>query len=259
MPDYLSDDRTASLWQNLRQRRPLVHCLTNYVSMPLVANALLAVGASPVMARAEEEMREIVSRAEAVVLNIGTPEPDIVCAMKIAAQTAAEAGVPIVLDPVGVGATVFRSDLVRELLTLCRPTIIRGNASEIRALLGLHTAAAGVDACQDEADVDTLAVQLSQSLGSVVVASGETDIVTDGQNTLRLTGGHDWMRRVTGTGCAATAIAGACAAVEPDAFKAATIAAQLMKQAGTAAATTAKGPGSFAVSLLDELERLTSL
>lgn len=258
-PDYLSDNCQTRLWLNLRQQRPLVHCLTNYVSMPLVANALLAVGASPVMARAEEEVGEIVRRAAAVVLNIGTPESSTVCAMKIAARTAAEVGVPVVFDPVGVGATAFRKDLVKDLLNICRPTIIRGNASEIRALPGLHTAAAGVDACQNETDVEVLAVQLSQHLGAVVVASGETDIVTDGQNTLHLFGGHDLMRRVTGTGCAATAIIAACAAVEPDAFKAATIAARLMKQAGEAAAKTAKGPGSFAVNLLDELERLTSL
>ncbi len=241
----------------IRQRRPVVHNITNFVVMNTTANALLALGASPVMAHAEEEMADMVDIASALVINLGTLSKVWVSAMFKAAERAATRGIPIVLDPVGAGASRYRTDTACELATATPPTIIRGNASEIMALCGDHTRTKGVDSTEASRDALAAAHTLHASLGSVVCVSGETDYIVGGQKTFRIANGHPMMTRVTGLGCTATALCGAFAAVTLDPAQAAAQAMAVMGIAGEMAAEKAEGPGTLQLHFLDALYRLT--
>ncbi|GAB3916291.1 hydroxyethylthiazole kinase [Larkinella terrae] len=242
----------------LRASAPLVHNITNYVVMNFSANALLAVGASPVMAHAVEEVEEMVGIASALVINIGTLSAPWVLAMKRAMKKAAELGKPIVLDPVGAGATSYRNTVLAELLETASPSLIRGNASEILALAGLGGQTKGVDSTASSMNSLEAAQSLSERFGSVVSVSGAVDVIVQKNRLAYIENGHPLMTKVTGMGCSASAIAGAFCAVQPDVFQAAVTAATTMGVCGEIAFSKATAPGSFQIAFLDTLAELTS-
>nr|WP_321984774.1 hydroxyethylthiazole kinase [uncultured Lichenicoccus sp.] len=250
----------GTLLTTLRARTPLIHNITNLVVTNSTANALLALGASPAMVEGVEEVAEFASVAGALVINLGTMDAARAQAMRLAAEAARSAGTPWVLDPVAVGALTFRSQVALDLLAFS-PKVMRGNASEIIALARLSGAARGSDAAggrgvdslvRAEAALDA-AKALAVALRCVVVVSGATDYVTDGQRTIGVSNGHPMMTRVTGLGCTATALIGACLAVTPDALTAAVGGMVFAGLAGEMAAELAPGPGSLQAGLLDAL------
>ncbi len=247
-------DRMAQVLDRVRNRRPLVHNITNYVVMQYSANALLAVGAAPVMAHAVEEVKELAGVAGALVLNIGTLSSAWVEGMFLAGRTAVAVGVPVVLDPVGAGATRFRTDTARRLLEDLPPAIVRGNASEILALAGGDFHARGVDSQHSVAQAREAALALAREHRLTVVVTGPEDYVTDGQRAGRVGNGHKLMERITGSGCALSALTGACRAVETDSFVASLAALVIFGIAGELAAQEAVRPGSFQNALLDALD-----
>jgi hydroxyethylthiazole kinase len=248
--DYRAE--TGATLQRLRERVPLVQSITNYVSMDVTANALLAIGAAPAMVHAAEEVEEFVGIAHALVINIGTLSPPWVEAMRLAADRAVALGKPWVLDPVGAGATRYRTDTARELAER-RPTIIRGNASEILAVAGAANATRGVDSAHASSDAVESARALARQLGCVVAVTGAVDYVSDGARTLSVSNGHPLMTRVTALGCSATALVGAFAAVHTDPVVATAAALGALGVAGEIAARDAAGPGTFRWKLLDAL------
>jgi len=241
----------------IRDCAPVIHNITNYVVMNTSANALLAIGASPVMAHAKEEVADMVDIASALVINIGTLSKSWVASMFKAAEHAVKRGIPIVLDPVGAGATHYRTNTVRELVAATRPTIIRGNASEILALCGDRAKTKGVDSTEASIDAVGAAQSLHDSLGSVICISGGTDYIVGDRQRFRVKNGHPMMTRVTGLGCTATALCGAFAAVTADPARAAAQAMSVMGIAGEMSAERAEGPGSLQMHFLDALYRLT--
>jgi hydroxyethylthiazole kinase len=244
------------LWA-IRQKSPLVHNITNYVVMNTTANALLAIGASPVMAHAEEEVADMAGIASALVVNIGTLSPSWIRAMHTAAAAAKKRGIPIVLDPVGAGATPFRTDTVQALLDTAAPTIIRGNGSEIMALGQADVSTKGVDSTSASGDALDPARALNKRLGSAVCVTGETDYILAGDIVLEVKNGHAMMPKVTGLGCTASAICGAFAAVNDEPEMAAAHAMAVMGIAGEMAAKEAKGPGSLQMHFIDALYRMS--
>ncbi len=256
----LSPASVADTLDRLRARCPLVHSITNLVVTNSTANALLAVGASPAMVESEEEAAPFARVADALVVNLGTMSAERARGMHAAASAARDAGTPWVLDPVAVGALEFRSTVAVELLAH-RPQAIRGNASEILALDALlaggkAVAGRGVDAAHAAGSALDPARRLAQRSGAAVTVSGPVDLVTDGQRVAGIGNGHPLMTRVTGLGCTATALIGACLAVEPDPFLASAHGMTLIGLAGELAAERARGPGSLQVELLDALYRL---
>jgi hydroxyethylthiazole kinase len=248
-------DYPAETWaavQRIRERSPLVQSITNYVSMDVTANALLAIGAAPAMVHAAEEVEEFVGIAHALVVNIGTLSPPWVDAMRLAADRAASLGKPWVLDPVGAGATRYRTETARELAER-RPTVIRGNASEILALAGAAQATRGVDSAHASADALEPARALARQMGCVVAVTGAVDYVTDGARTLSVANGHPMMARVTALGCSVTALVGAFLAVHDDAVFATAAALAAFGVAGEMAARESPGPGTLRWKLLDAL------
>ncbi len=253
------------LWNDVaavRATAPLVHSITNLVVMSYNANALLALGAVPVMAHAREEVSEMVSIASALVLNIGTLQPEWAEAMKLAAKKAASLNKPIILDPVGAGATSYRNRTITELLVTAKPTVIRGNASEIMSVTGLASVTKGVESLQSSEAALDAAKMLARKIGGVVCVSGATDIITnkDGK-TVFLQNGHPWMTKITGTGCSATAMIGAFAAVQPDYWRATVSAMAYLGVVGEVATETVmkqnEGVGSLQIKILDGLQLMT--
>lgn len=243
--------------ERLRASRPLVHNITNFVAMDLSANALLAIGASPAMIHAVEEAAEFTRLASALVINIGTLSSAWVTAMRSSAAAAREAGKPWVLDPVGCGATSYRTSTALELASL-EPAVIRGNASEIMALAGTKPGRTrGVDATDSSKAAVTAARALAQEFGCVVGVTGAVDYVTDGSLVLAVEGSHELITRVTASGCALSAIVAAFLAVEPDPLRATAYAFAAFAVAAQRAAHDAAGPGSARLRLLDELYTLT--
>lgn len=236
----------------IRSRQPLLHCISNIVTANDCANLALAVGASPIMAQAPQEMAEIAALAAAVVLNTGTPDEIKFTAARLAGETANRRGVPVVLDPVGVGASHWRLEQIRGLLQCVHPDIVRVNYGEAAALLGLSAVEHGVDSLTVPTDAAACANALAERLGAVVLLSGEEDLVTDGRTLHTVRGGSPLMRRVTGAGCMLSVLCGAFAAVEPDALTAARHAAVFWKCCATAAAAQARGSASFRTALLEE-------
>jgi hydroxyethylthiazole kinase len=249
----------STLWQDvhlIRERAPLVHNITNYVVMNVTANALLAIGASPVMAHAVEEVEEMAGIASALVLNIGTLSSSWIEAMFRAGRVAKQRQIPIVLDPVGAGATKLRTETSLRILEELSPTIVRGNASEIRALGGASSATKGVDSTHQSDEALESARALAARYGCVVSVSSATDLVVDGQSVARIDNGRPLMARVTGSGCSASALTGAFAAVNPLAFEAAAHAMALSGICGEIASELALGPGSYQAHFLDVLHAI---
>ena len=245
--------QAAANLSRIRETKPLVHNITNYVVMNFTANLLLAAGASPVMAHAENEVEEMVAYAKALVLNIGTLDDAWIAAMLKAGKKATALGVPIILDPVGAGATRLRTDTAKRILAETRVTLVRGNASEILALGGGPAKTKGVDSADSVEEAAARAVGLAQELGVPVAITGAVDFITDGRRVVRVANGHPLMGCVTGTGCGATAIIGAFAGVDADPVSAAATALATYGLAGEHAADGAAGPGSFMIQFLDAL------
>ena len=246
---------SAAIAAAVRESSPLVQYLTNFVSMDIAANVLNAVGSSPAMVHDAHESGEFARIASAVGINIGTPSPSWVDGMLAAAAAAHEIGTPWVLDPVAVGATAYRRDIVARLVEHS-PTVIRGNASEILALATSQAGGRGVDSVAASSDALDGAATLARELSTVVVVTGVEDVVTDGTRTAVVHGGHRFMPMVTALGCSATALVAACCAVEDDAFEASIAAMAMLAAAGERAGARSAGPGSFRVGLLDELSLL---
>ena len=237
----------------VREKSPLVHCITNYVAMSINANALLAVGASPLMSFCPEEMEEIVGIASALVVNIGCLDRHEIEGMKVAAATAHRLGKPWVLDPVGAGASRIRTQTALDLIRDSRPTVIRGNASEIMCLAGEQITSRGVDTSVLSSDAVEAAKALAISSGAVVSMSGPVDYITDGTTVLTIANGHPLMSRITAMGCTASVITGAFIAAGEDTLTAARNAMALMGIAGERAAERASGTGSMEMHFIDEL------
>jgi len=249
-----------NICQNLDQVRlqsPLVHNITNYVVMNLTANALLAVGASPVMAHAREEVEDMVNIASALVINIGTLSTPWIHSMSKAARQAQKKGIPIIYDPVGAGATPFRTRTIRTLIQTVPAAIVRGNASEIMAIADDHSKTKGVDSAAAAENALASARWLNEKYGCVVCVSGATDYIVDKNGVAMIKNGHVLMPKVTGLGCTATALCAAFAAVNPDHFAATAAAMAVMGIVGEIAAEKAKGPASMQVEFLDALFNLT--
>lgn len=242
--------------KDIRKQAPLVHNITNYVVMNTTANALLAVGASPVMAHAIEEVEAITSIASSLVVNMGTLSKSWVEAMQLAMTKANELKKPIVFDPVGVGASPYRTETALTLMNDYKPSVIRGNASEIMALAQLSNSTKGVDSTISSDNALNAAQALSKTLKNTIVISGATDYIITNERVDKVTTGSPMMAKVTGMGCTATSIIGACVAVNSDYHEAAHNAMKLMGKAGVMAAKTAKGSGSFQMNFIDALYKM---
>jgi hydroxyethylthiazole kinase len=241
----------------IRERKPLVHQITNYVVMNETANATLALGALPVMAHAREEVEEMAAAAGALVLNIGTLSPPWVEAMLAAGRAANAAGVPIVLDPVGAGATTYRTTTARELLDEVEIAVVRGNAAELATLAGREAEIRGVESMASADSAAELAAAAARELGAVAAVTGAVDHVSDGRRSLAVSNGDPLLARITGSGCMATAMTGCFLAVRSgDPLVAAAEALVAFGVAGEDAARTAHGPGSFHAALYDALYAL---
>ena len=248
--------------EGVKRRRPLIHCVSNIVSANDCANLALAVGASPMMAQAPEEMVDITAISAATVLNTGTPDEEKFRACLLCGQAAAPLAQPVVLDPVGVGASPWRLERTEALLAAFRPTILRVNLGEAKALTQCAGEEQGVDSPAPASLEDRLdtALRLAQARHTAVLLSGPEDVVTDGRQTWRVTGGSSQMAKVTGTGCMLSVLCGVFASVEPDAARAAVLAAAFWKVCSRRAELTVgeRGPGSFRGALMDAADTLSA-
>ena len=243
--------------RTIRERKPLVHQITNYVVMNETANATLALGALPVMAHAREEVEEMVGLAGALVLNIGTLSPHWVEAMVAAGKAANAGGLPVVLDPVGAGATRYRTDTAKRILADVSVTVLRGNQGEVATLVGVAAEVRGVESMGAGGDPAELARSAGRSLGLVASVTGVVDHLSDGERVLAVANGHELLASVTGTGCMSSALTGCFLAAKPgEPLEAAAEALVAFGVAAEDAARDAKGPGSFHVGLYDALAAL---
>jgi hydroxyethylthiazole kinase len=248
--------------KEVRTQRPLVHNITNLVVNNTAANVLLAIGASPVMAYAHEEVADMAQIASALALNMGTLTPDIVAAMRLAGHAANRAGVPIVFDPVGMGATPYRTQVATDIVKELQCTVIRGNAGEIGLLIGSGGEVSGVDSKGASADLPLAMKRYAKEHRVVVAATGETDWVTDGEQLWKLENGHPLLAAITGSGCMLTALIGAFIGAAGREAGLATYAEAVvaaitcLNVAGEIAAQSAHGPGTFHAALFDALYNL---
>ena len=254
----LDIDHLASVFEQVRLQQPVVHAITNTITASDVADVLRAIGARPIMAVAAEEVEEIVSRADALVLNLGTPTPERVKAMVLAGHQANSLGKPVVFDPVGVTASRFRFDSAQRILAELRFAVIKGNRAEIGRLAGMEGELRGLDAVQGPADLLAAADELSMKSGAVVAVSGEQDLIAGDGRVLVVANGHPLMGRITGTGCMLAAVIAACTAVEPDAMVATVAAVACFGLAGERAGHQGVGPGGFKSALIDSIHALTA-
>jgi len=251
----ISTDDVIGILERIRARHPLVHCLTNHVVKNFTANVLLALGAAPAMVEHADEAHEFAAMADALLVNLGTLDEPQIAAIRRAIPSANQARKPWVLDPVAVGPLAVRTQFAREILEL-RPSLIRGNASEIIALAGQTGRGRGVDSGDPAETALAAARSLATLTGGAVLVTGPIDYATNGTQTIACANGHPLMTRVTGVGCAQGAIAAACVAVADGPLAAAVAAATLMGVAGDLAARISTRPGTFATALLDALDQL---
>jgi len=265
----ISTEAIAHDLSSVRIERPLVQNITNIVAANLSANALLAIGASPVMTMGMHDSLDMLRNVSALVLNIGTMKSSLVKVMGKAGEAAFSAHIPLIFDPVGVSATFSRMTVALSIVEKCHPAVIRGNASEIMALSSAvrhHSADRSKNECQYSTGIDSVslsseavdcAVELASATNSTVCVSGETDYVTDGKRLAKIQNGASIMRYVTGLGCTATSLIGAFASVNHDYFSATISAMAVMAVAGELAASESKGPASFQTSFIDCLYLLS--
>jgi hydroxyethylthiazole kinase len=241
----------------MREAKPLVHQITNYVVMNETANATLALGALPVMAHAREEVEEMVGLASALVVNIGTLSPHWVDAMLAAGKAANARGIPVVVDPVGAGATRYRTDTAKRLLDEVNVTVLRGNPGEVATLVGVEAEVRGVESMATGGDPADLAREAGRTLGLVASVTGPVDHVSNGGEVLKVANGHMLLGTVSGTGCMSTAITGCFVAAKPaEPLEAAAEALAAFGVAGEDAAAGSRGPGTFHAALYDALYNL---
>lgn len=250
----------AALRRQIQTEQPLIHCITNHISIRDCANGLLALGARPIMAEHPAEVAEIVVTAQALMANLGNISDSRMAAITNAAQAAKDRGIPCVLDAVGVGCSTLRREFAQTFLAQTPPSVLKGNASELRALCGLPHHAKGIDSGEPDDREESIATaqQTARRFGTVVLLSGAVDVVTDGVRTCALSGGHPLMAQVTGTGCLQGAVVGAFLAVT-DPFTAAQAGAALLGLAGEASAadfSTHRSLSRFAAGLIDGLYAL---
>ncbi len=244
--------------EKVRTEKPVIHHLTNWVTIYDCANIVKVFGASPVMAHAKEEVADMAGIASALVLNIGTLTTDFVDAMKLATKSANRKGIPVVLDVCGAGATKFRDDKCFELLDQVKVDIIKGNASEIARIAGENVQTKGVDAASVEKNLEEVASGIAKKRNSTVVITGVEDIVADGKRVMLVKNGHPMMANIVGTGCMATSVIGTFAAVEKDLVAASAAGLVCYEVAAEIAAQEAKGPGSFKEKLFDAVFNLNT-
>ncbi len=249
LPDIIANDLEA-----IRSRKPLIHSITNLVVMNETANAILCLGALPVMAHAKEEVEEMVGWAGALVLNVGTLEPDWIEAMEMAGKRANERGIPVILDPVGAGATRFRTESCKRLMESVKVSIVRGNAAEVATLAGLSAEIRGVESMSAADGAGMIAGEFASKTGITAAITGAVDVVCDGKRTALISNGHAMMGKVVGTGCISNTIVGSFAAVNDDPFLAAVGGLTTFGIAGeTAAKAAPEKPGTFHVELYNAL------
>jgi hydroxyethylthiazole kinase len=250
-------DKAAENLAALREKKPLIHNITNFVVMNYTANALLAMGASPVMAHAPNEVEDMVSFAGALVLNIGTLTDEWIASMIKAGKKATALSKPIILDPVGSGATALRTHSAKKIIEAAEISVIRGNASEILSLRHEGSRTKGVDSMHAVDEAAETAKELARELNTTLAITGPVDLVTDGKQVVRISNGHPLMGYVTGTGCTATAAIGAFLAVDANPVSATATALAYFGLAGEVAGETASAPGSFMIRLIDALYTIT--
>ncbi|KIL42252.1 hydroxyethylthiazole kinase [Gordoniibacillus kamchatkensis] len=255
----MNNSSIAAALEQVRQAKPLVHNITNVVVTNFTANGLLALGASPVMAYAEQEVADMARIAGALVLNIGTLNETEIRAMKLAGQSANEHGVPVIFDPVGAGATAYRTATARGIMNEVKVAVLRGNAAEVAQVIGQDWQIKGVDAGEGGGSAADLAIAAARQLGTVVAVTGKDDIVSDGKATYVCRNGNAILTRVTGTGCLLTSVIGAFASVVNNPAEAAVAALVTYGVAAelAAAEAAAQGPGSFQIALLNKLAQVS--
>lgn len=239
--------------QAIYNKQPLVHCITNYVVANFTANGLLAVGASPVMADAIEEVGEMAAQANALLLNMGTLNERTIESMKKAGLSANMHNTPVVFDPVGVGATKFRAETAQQLLDLLKINVIRCNIGEMAALAGVNWASKGVDSGKGDIDVAVTAKKLANNYQCIVIVTGEQDVITDGIRVEFVEGGHEKVTKMTGSGCLLSAF---CAAVLANSKEPFDDLLTLLNEYKQASANSVATIGNFHTNFLNELENL---
>lgn len=249
--------RFAEIFGLVKEKRPLVYHITNYVTVNDCANITLCAGGAPVMADAREEVEEMAAIAGSLVLNIGTLNPPLVESMIAAGGMANDRGIPVILDPVGAGATKLRTESSLRLLDELKITVLKGNAGEIGVLAGAEASVRGVDSHGLTGDPAEIARNLAKKMKTTVAISGATDIITNGRDVLLVDNGHPMMGSITGTGCMVASVIGAFAAVADDPLRATTGAFAAFGIAGERAAEGARGPMSFKTALFDNLASLS--
>lgn len=242
---------------DIQRNKPIILCLTNVVTMDFMANSLLALGAAPIMSCDDRELEALIAISSAINLNIGTLDAAFISRCQHAADIARHQQKPVILDPVGAGASLIRTQSARELMPFA--DIIRGNASEVMALIDLNIASAGVESTRSTAMAKDSADTLARQLNNTVIVSGKEDYITDGNRQETLHVGSPLMPLVTGMGCTLTAVVAAFRAVIPDSFEAARIATTYFGLCGSAAEQKTKQPGSFRTAFIDALYLLESL
>ena len=244
----------------VRARQPIIHHITNYISINDCANATLAIGGSPIMANDPDEVAEVASQSAALVLNLGTPNTRMLDSLEAAGKQANTLGIPVVFDPVGVGFTRVRTRAVAQLLLSVRMTAVRGNLAEISRMAGLDVASRGIDAVAAQNNASDTVKRAAQKLGCIVAATGVADYISDGRTVIRVDNGDPLMARVTGTGCMTTSLVAACCGAMTEKLAAVTTGVAAMGVAGEIARSRlqpGEGTGSFRVRLLDAVSNLS--
>lgn len=241
----------------IRERSPLIHCITNSVVTNYTANGLLAIGASPIMADEVEEMNDMVSIVDALLINIGTINARSRAAMLVAGKKANQRNIPVVLDPVGVGATAFRKETVEELLANVQFDLIRCNAGELAAIAGVKWQSKGVDSGEGEMDIKEVAKEVAKRYACLVIVTGPSDIVTDGKTVLQTSGGHEYMTQVTGTGCLLSAVCAAALTVQDNSLETLQLVLNDYKKVAELAVDNAKYLGTFQIEVLNNLQMVS--
>jgi hydroxyethylthiazole kinase len=253
--------KIAESHQNIKEKNPLVHHITNYVTVNDCANIVLAIGGSPVMADDIKEVEEMVSAASSLVLNIGTLNHRTIESMIAAGRMANRLDIPVILDPVGVGATTLRTDTAKKIIHEVKLAVVRGNMSEMKFLAGMDVAIKGVDSVANEEDGEKIAKKLVEKLGGIIAITGKTDIITDGKKTCLIDNGHIMLSNVTGTGCMTSSLIGTYCGAIKDIFLATIAGVMTMGLCGELAYQSlekGEGIGTFKVKLFDKVYNLSS-
>jgi hydroxyethylthiazole kinase len=256
----MNNSDLSSILQRVREENPLVHNITNVVVTNFTANGLLSLGASPVMAYAPEEASDMVRISRALVLNIGTLNKDVVHSMILAGKTANELGIPVIFDPVGAGATPFRTEMAHKVMKEVKISVLRGNGAEVANVLGKDWEIKGVDGGEHQGNRLELAVQAAKKFNTIVVITGKDDVLTDGETTYLVSNGHPLLTKVTGTGCLLTSVIGAFAGVDSNHLRAALSALTFYGIAAEKAVDRVGDlrPGSFQIEFLNQLSLVSS-